>query len=445
METRDVPTVLVVDDEEMVLKLVEHQLSELPYAIIPTASSAEAIRIVREIEIALLLCDLRMPIYDGNAVLAAARDANPNIVSVLVTGTSDLQATVKAVNEGGIWKYIAKPWKRDELIEVVSEGVARYKNLCRQNALLLELAKDITAEHQKRGPDTIDDEEEVPFLWRAFQFGSRGKAKKPGTKKMLGTRYKLVEVIGEGGTGTVYKAEDLLLDMPVAIKVLGSKFTRDVTAVTTLKEEARIAMQLSHRHIVRLHNLQKTGKNYFLVMEYVEGRTFRDVLRMYGKLPLETVCQVVNVCADALAYAHRHGVLHKDLKPANLLLAKDGVLKIIDFGVACLIHAQKKSEHVMGTPVYMSPEQISGKTLDKRTDIYSLGIITHQLLTGHTPFPEMTMDLDLLVKGVGPLTDLPDEIRPVIEKACERRRAERWQSIEEFAEAFTEAASAKVI
>lgn len=436
METRNVPTVLIVDDEVMVLDLIKHQLSGVPHAIITTPSSAEALEIVKRIEIAVLLCDLRMPGVDGNAVLSAAREANPNVVSVLMTGMGDLDATVRAINEGGIWKYLAKPWRREQLVGIVNEAVARYKTLCRQDALLKELAREITGEADAVRGDRDDEESSVPFIRRAFPFGRGKAAGRVGGKKNLGNRYRLEEVLGEGGTGTVYRAHDTLLDMPVAVKVLGSRFTGDEIAISTLKEEARIAMQLSHRHIVRLHNLQKTAKNYFLVMEYVEGRTFRDVLKVYGKLPMDTVRQVVQVCADALSYAHRHGVVHKDLKPANLMLAKDGVLKIIDFGVACLIHAQEKSDTVVGTPVYMSPEQIGGETLDARTDIYALGVIAYQLLTGHTPFPEMTVDLDLLAKGPGPLTDLDPLMRPVLEKATARRRDDRWETMSDFAQAF---------
>lgn len=437
METRDVPTVLIVDDDEMVLDLMKRQLSGLPLAIIATISAAEAMDVVRKMEIAVLLCDLRMPGVDGNVVLACAREANPNIVSVLVTGMSDLDATVRAINEGGIWKYLAKPWSREQLVNMVSDGAARYRTLCRQDALLKELARDIT-----RGLDRLVDESDeaitsVPLFKRALNFAAGRKGRvRSGGRNFLGTRYRLLQVLGEGGTGTVYRAHDVLLDMPVAIKVLGSRFTQDALAVSTLKEEARIAMQLSHRHIVRLHNLQKAGKHYFLVMEYVEGRTFRDVLEVYGKLPMETVRQVVQVSADALAYAHRHGVLHKDLKPANLLLSKDGVLKIIDFGVACLVHAQERSEHIVGTPIYMSPEQIRGETLDRRTDVYSLGIIVYQLLTGRPPFPERCMDLDLLARGTGPLTDVEPPLRRVLEKATALRREDRWAGVTEFAQAF---------
>lgn len=439
MESRPVQTVLIVDDEEAVLKLIEHQLTGLPYAIIPTRSPAEAIHILKTMEIGLLLCDLTMPEIDGNEVLAAGREANPNIVSILVTGTTDHAATVKAINQGGIWKFISKPWRRDELIELVNEGVGRYASLCRQQALLKDLAREITegraaAEGLRKGAwagihDQETREEPVarPRLGRGF----------------ASSRYRLQEVVGEGGMGTVYKARDTLLNMPVAVKVLGSRLTRDPRAVATLKEEARIAMQLSHRHIVRLHNLQKAARNYFLVMEYVDGRNIRDVLDLYGKLPLDTVRQIVQVCADALGYAHRHGVLHRDLKPANLLLSRDGVLKIIDFGVACLIHGQEETSHVLGTPVYMSPEQLRGEKLDPRTDVYSLGIITYQLLTGKPPFPETTKDPDLLCVGPVDLPGLAPDIKRVVWKAIAASRDSRWESVDAYARALMDCGRAR--
>ena len=257
---------------------------------------------------------------------------------------------------------------------------------------------------------------------------------------MLGKRYRLVEVLGEGGMGTVYKADDLLLGMPVAVKILAERISRDESAITTLKEEARIAMQLSHRHIVRIHNLQKSGGHYFLVMEYVEGRTFRDILKRYSCLPLDTVLQVVRVCSDALSYAHRHGVLHRDLKPANLMLAEDGVLKIIDFGVACLIDKETEKENVFGTLIYMSPEQVRGEAVDCRTDVYSLGLIIYELLTGHNPFPQTTTDPDVIVAGPPALSDLPANIRDVVERAVAVRRTARWPTVEMFSRALMEAA-----
>ena len=266
---------------------------------------------------------------------------------------------------------------------------------------------------------------------------SESAAGVPGV--FVGTRYRLVRRLGEGGTGTVYEARDRILNMPIAIKVLNSGLCRDRNAIAALKEEARIAIRLAHTHIVRLYDLQNAGHRYFLVMEYVEGSSLRRIMECEGPLSPATVAQVIGVSAEALSYAHRHGVLHNDLKPDNLLLSGDGVLKLIDFGVACLIGSRYNSEWVSGTPAYMSPEQKRGETPDTRTDIFALGIIAYELLTGRTPFPAGASASELLGLDPGELSGVSDAVRDVLQKAVAARREERWATVEEFASALAEA------
>jgi CheY-like chemotaxis protein len=436
-DKRDVQDILIVDNEESILALMQRQLMDLPFVIIPTSSPSEAIHLLKTREISVLLCDLMMPgQIDGNQVLSTAREYNPNVVSIVVTGATDPMTIMKAINEGGIWKSMAKPWKREELVQLVQAGVQRYTTLTRQQAQLQKLAREVTR-HEKPGTKMETKIPKPKLLKKIFQ---DDRASSEGAVGVIGGRYKLDEALGEGGMGTVYKAHDLLLNMPVAIKVLGSSFTKNPVAEESLKEEARIAMQLSHRHIVRLHNLQKTGENYFLVMEYVPGRTLWEILTRYGKLPLGTVRQVVQVCSDALSYAHRHGVLHRDLKPANLLLSEDGVLKIIDFGVACLLDAQPEHDRVVGTPVYMSPEHIRGEKLDARTDVYSLGIILHELLTGQTPFPRNASCDEVLEMIPAQLSGLADDLLRVIGKSISPDREERYPTVQAFAAALMDVA-----
>ena len=431
---------MAVDDEEAVLTLLTHQLSNLPCAFIPTTSPAEAIHILKTREIAVLLCDLNMPNIDGNTVLAVAHEQNPNTVPIVISGNTDHNAIIRAINDGGVWKYIAKPWKRDEIESLIGEAVNRYAMLCHQQEHLTQLAREITSEHSVE-----EDDRPLGAVKKALQkMRGRKEEESEDGGEMLGKRYRLVEVLGEGGMGTVYKADDLLLGMPVAIKILAARISRDDHAIATLKEEARIAMQLSHRHIVRIHNLQKSGDHYFLVMEYVRGRTLRDILKRYGTLPVETVLQVVRVSADALSYAHRHKIIHRDLKPTNLMLGEDGVLKIIDFGVSCLVGAQKFTDDIIGTPTYMSPEQIKGKRLDHRTDIYSLGMIAYELLTGRQPTPDQTTASDVITVGPPDMNELPAAIGPVVEKAVAFKPEDRWPTADDFSRALMAAAHPRI-
>jgi CheY-like chemotaxis protein len=298
--------ILVVDDDELVLEVVQKLLSTLPYTVVATSSPEKAIQILSMWEIAVLLCDLNMPQIDGVEVLTKARQINPDVVSILITGFADHEATIRAINEGGIWKFIPKPWKNEELVEVMKQAVERYDRLHRPQKELSTLAQGVTARMKSREEVRVRPKQVVVVK------------KKRAAEELPGGRYKLGEVIGEGGTGIVYKAEDLLLGMPVAIKIISPDLAGDREVIETLKEEARIAIQLSHRHIVRLHNLQISGGEYYLVMEYVKGETFRHILSVYGKLPLDSVLQLVEVACDALSYAHRHGIVHQDLKPENL-------------------------------------------------------------------------------------------------------------------------------
>jgi len=392
-------------------------------------------------EIAVVICDLNMPEIDGIEVLSKAREANPDIVSILISGVADQDSIVRAINECGVWKFVSKPWKSDQLIQFVDEGVKKYMKM--QGMPRLEhLAHNVTEHFQKADVSQSPKAQKKPIILYKREHKQSSGAEK--TADIGTSRYKLGDILGAGGTGTVYKAEDLLMGMPVAIKVLSSTLAEDATAIELLKEEARIAMQLSHRHIVRLHNLEKVGGKYFLVMEYVEGRNLREIMSIYGKLPLETVMQIAEVSADALSYAHRHGVIHKDLKPDNMLLTEDGVLKIIDFGIAGFKHMQKKDTPIMGTPLYMSPEQIMGKPLSEKTDIYSLGIILCELITGRPPFDKPVDTTQQKMSQKPHITGMPQQVAAVLKKAIADNENERWESVEIFALNFIEAASSVV-
>jgi predicted Ser/Thr protein kinase len=268
--------------------------------------------------------------------------------------------------------------------------------------------------------------------------GSASRPERGG--RFLTPRYRLLRLLGEGGSGTVYKAQDTFLNAVMAVKILNKDLTFDRAAVQSLKAEALTAMRLSHPHIVHLNNLDKAGVRYFLVMEYIEGNTLRGLLDLYGYLKIDTVARILTVCSDALSYAHRVGVLHNDLKPANLLITEDGVVKLIDFGISCLINTQQK-DFIMGTPAYMSPEQIRGEKLDQRTDIYSLGIMTYEMLVGKTPFPKDAQFQDVLDMLPLSLKAIANEdMRRVLQRAVAPAADDRYSSVAAMTTAFIEAA-----
>lgn len=253
------------------------------------------------------------------------------------------------------------------------------------------------------------------------------------------SRYEILEVLGEGGTGRVVRAIDRILEMEVAIKILSPSLVRDASALAALKAEVRITLGLVHPHILRLYNLEKSGLNYMVIMELLKGAPMTRLLAENPEgLDTEFAVQALHVIFDAIDYAHRHGVLHLDLNPANLYLTDDGVIKVIDFGLAKLAGVVKKakSEYVTGTPGYMSPEQARGEQLDVRSDIYSLGCVATHFFTGHPPMSIATPVAEIATIPHQPIADVVEPVATVLEKATTFDRNMRYATVMQFAEAL---------
>lgn len=270
--------------------------------------------------------------------------------------------------------------------------------------------------------------------------GARAHHLYPAEGAVLAGRYRLLSLIGKGGIGAVYRAEDRLLHMPVAVKVLAAEFARDPDHVAALKAEAKTAMALAHPNIVRLHTLHEDRGRYLLVMELVEGRSLRAYLQEYGHFEPGFVTDVVDVLAGALHYAHGRGLLHNDLKPDNLLLTADGVLKVVDFGLAALAHAPRQGP-LYGTPEYMSPERLKGLALDARSDIYGLGMTAYELLTGRLPFPPEIPRENRVGLVPGELTGVSAALCAVLSRAIAQDPGRRQADALAFAAEFAAAAA----
>ena len=220
--------------------------------------------------------------------------------------------------------------------------------------------------------------------------------KEPAVGERLGS-YEILARIGAGGMGVVYRAADTKLRRAVALKVLPPEMARDPERLARFQREARSVAALNHPHIVTLHSVEEVDGIHFLTMELVEGQPL-DRLIPEGGLPVDRILEVASAIAEALAAAHERGIVHRDLKPANVMLTDEGRVKVLDFGLAKEIHAPNPGDAtltlagstgagiVMGTPAYMSPEQIAGRALDHRTDIFSFGAMLYEMTTGQRPF-----------------------------------------------------------
>ncbi|HVB05728.1 MAG TPA: Stk1 family PASTA domain-containing Ser/Thr kinase [Acidimicrobiales bacterium] len=202
-------------------------------------------------------------------------------------------------------------------------------------------------------------------------------------------RYELRSQVARGGTAQVYLARDLLLDRPVALKVLDPQLSTDHTFVERFRREAQAAANLSHPNIVPVFDWGEADHTYFIVMEYVDGEPLSAIIRSQAPLDAENSASIAIDIAKALSYAHRHGVVHRDVKPGNVLITSDGQVKVTDFGIARAIGADEQVTQtglVMGTATYFSPEQAQGLGVDGRSDLYALGVVLYEMATGRPPF-----------------------------------------------------------
>jgi serine/threonine protein kinase len=252
------------------------------------------------------------------------------------------------------------------------------------------------------------------------------------------SHYKILEKLGEGGMGVVYKAEDARLRRPVALKFLPADLTRDPEAKKRFVQEAQAASALDHANICTIHEIDETEEGQlFIVMAYYDGKTLRDKLQSES-LTIEDATEISAQVAKGLSKAHAKGIFHRDIKPANLLITEDNEVKIIDFGLARLSGKSRltKTHTTMGTTAYLSPEQARGEEVDHRTDIWSLGVVLYEMLTGELPFEgdyeQAVVYAILNEKPASIHTDIPDYLKQVIGKALEKDQNQRYQLIHEL-------------
>jgi eukaryotic-like serine/threonine-protein kinase len=261
--------------------------------------------------------------------------------------------------------------------------------------------------------------------------------------EVISDRYELEELVGSGGMSSVFRARDRLLERHVALKLLHDHYSDDDEHVARFRREARAVAQLSHPHIVTVIDRGVDDGRQFIVFEYVNGENLKDLVRRAGRLPLRHAVELAIAVAEGLAFAHAQGLVHRDVKPQNVLLDGEGAVKVTDFGIARSLDVERgltEAGTILGTSDYISPEQAGGRLVTPATDVYSLGVVLWELLTGDVPFPGDTFVAVALrhinepppsLLDVRP--DVPPRLAAAVLRALAKDPADRFPSMESFA------------
>jgi serine/threonine protein kinase/ActR/RegA family two-component response regulator len=376
---------LVVDDELGVLDSIQ-QLLRREFQILRAGGGAQALDLLQQNEVSLILVDQRMPGMTGDCFLQKARELKPEVIRVLLTGYCDLQLLIRAVNEGQIFRYLSKPWDDNELLGVVRQGVEHYE--------LVQERSKLTSELQATNGQLQTANTRLRDLTDQLLLANAALLKSLSNDKQQIGQYRLLEKVDkQGSMGTVYKAVHVLLMKVVALKVLPADRFANEAAVARFRREIKAVGRLEHPNIVQARDAGEVDGTHYLVMEFIDGIDLSSLLLHHGPVTVPDACELIRQAAVGLQHAFRQGLVHRDLKPSNLMLARGGIVKILDLGLARLCDESSSQspltgpEQIMGTADYMAPEQAFGPHLvDVRADLYSLGCTLYHLIAGRAPF-----------------------------------------------------------
>lgn len=485
--------ILVVDDVEENRTVLARRLDREGYTVENAAGGEEALRLVASGSYDLVLLDVMMPDLDGFAVLERIK-ANPatrSLPVIMISALDDLASVVRCI-EHGAEDYLAKPFDQVLLRARIGASLEKKRWHDREADYLRQVTRVIDAAGAVEkgtyasgalGAITARDDElgRLARVFDAMAAGVRARESKlreqldqlrtditlatseysatpaardtdtdalaPGAR--LAGRYEIREIIGRGGMGVVYRAHDRELLEEVAIKTIRRDLLSDDPVLDEqLKSEIRLARRISHRNVVRTHDLGEADGITFVTMEYVQGLTVRELLDTRGRLGVSSTLALARQFTEALAVAHDAGVIHRDVKPENALVDAEGVLKVMDFGIARFAAANSsrtQSGMIVGTPAYMAPEQLVDEDVDARADLYALGVVLYECLTGKPPFDASSV-VALIAKVLStdpapPSTlheDVPPAVSALVMRLLARSRDSRPASAHQLLELLAE-------
>jgi DNA-binding response OmpR family regulator len=482
---REKPRVLVVEDERLLRELLRRHLVQIGFEVLLAENGRDGLACAERDHPDVILSDINMPEMDGMDFLRAAK-ANEDmkeIPVVMISGQNDVESVARCI-EFGAEDHISKPFDPTLLNARLSACLQRKKARDHERSYLRRVETlTIAAEAVERDAYVAGSllagaaDDELGTLARVFdrvvtglksrearlqrrlgqlrdEVGDSGESSVASVSKespfasgeTLAARYEIIGQLGSGGMGMVYHARDLELGEEVAVKVVRKDLiAEDPTIVERLKSEIRLARRISHRNVVRLHDLGEWSGTYFISMEFVRGVTVETLLDRRGRLSVESTLAIGSQMAEALAVAHDAQVIHRDIKPANLLVDEAGTLKVMDFGIARSLerdaHNITASGFIVGTPQYMAPEQLCGRPVDARTDLFALGVVLYECLTGSLPFSgDSPNALNQRIESCAFVAlrerrpELPEGVEALVHQQLQPRPENRGRSARELAE-----------
>jgi len=419
--------VLLADDEDALRRALGRQLRNRGYAVVEASTGKQAIAMLDEALVDVVVCDINMPEMDGMTLLKLIRERDAELPVVLLTGSPDVATAVKAVGYGA-FEYLTKP---DDLSRL-GDSVARAVTQRRASTVRRRLLESAQASTERRVRHT------GPIATGALVDG----------------RYRIGKLLGIGGMGTVYEArrEDLA-GMPVAVKVLHPRLEARSDQLRRFRREAEVVAKINHANIVKIIDFISADDGpHCLVMELLDGETLASAIAHDGAFTEQRVAFIAVQVLAALEAAHGVNVLHRDLKPENIFLTNISgvadVVKLLDFGVAKLTVSDEESRLtetgiILGTPAYMAPEYARGEGTSSSGDLYALGCVMYEALTGKQPFAAANYNALLFAiqeKTPQPVrelrADVSAELAAIIERAMSKNASERFASAKEMASAL---------
>ncbi|OBI90820.1 protein kinase domain-containing protein [Mycobacterium asiaticum] len=479
--------VLVVDDDELLREQLAMVLERLGHSVIMAENGRAGLEAAERDAPDLVITDLNMPGMDGFELLERLKaDARTQHIPVIVvSGEGDAASVVRCL-ERGAEDHLTKPYESVVLAARIRTSLERKRLRDLELAYLHRVAR-LTAAAEAVEAQTYDPKLLADLLARQDQLGqlarvfdrmvrgirsreerlrarvrglrremeqsgvtAEGAASGPAaTDQVIAGRYQVRRELGVGGMGAVYLVYDRELGEDVALKMLHpSLLAEEPVGLERLRTEMKLARKISHPNVVRSHDIGEWEGTHYITMEFIRGVTVSDLIRKRGRLTVESTLAIGTQLADALAVAHDQDIVHRDIKPTNLMIDESGMLKVADFGLARTVQrteALTQAGFVVGTVNYMPPEQLMGGDLDARTDLYAVGVVLFECLTGRLPYqatsPVAILAAMLEQRAPDVLTfanDVPPVLSTVISRLLEREPENRFASARELAEALAQ-------